>query len=60
VSPALEQRLARVRLRRAGIPSHRFKLKELHRRVGFIGIGHMRRGMALSLIRAGHDVTPAE
>jgi 3-hydroxyisobutyrate dehydrogenase-like beta-hydroxyacid dehydrogenase len=26
-------------------------------RVGFIGIGHMGRGMALSLIRAGHQVT---
>lgn len=26
-------------------------------RVGFIGIGHMGRGMALSLMRAGHDVT---
>lgn len=26
-------------------------------RVGFIGIGHMGRGMVLSLIRAGHDVT---
>ena len=26
-------------------------------RVGFIGIGHMGRGMALSLARAGHEVT---
>jgi 3-hydroxyisobutyrate dehydrogenase-like beta-hydroxyacid dehydrogenase len=26
-------------------------------RVGFIGIGHMGRGMALSLMRAGHEVT---
>ena len=26
-------------------------------RIGFIGIGHMGRGMALSLIRAGHEVT---
>jgi 3-hydroxyisobutyrate dehydrogenase-like beta-hydroxyacid dehydrogenase len=26
-------------------------------RVGFIGIGHMGHGMALSLMRAGHDVT---
>lgn len=26
-------------------------------RVGFIGIGHMGRGMAMSLIRSGHDVT---
>jgi 3-hydroxyisobutyrate dehydrogenase-like beta-hydroxyacid dehydrogenase len=26
-------------------------------RVGFIGLGHMGRGMAASLLRAGHDVT---
>jgi 3-hydroxyisobutyrate dehydrogenase-like beta-hydroxyacid dehydrogenase len=26
-------------------------------RVGFIGIGHMGRGMALSLIRAGHEIS---
>lgn len=26
-------------------------------RVGFIGLGHMGRGMALSLLRAGHEVT---
>jgi 3-hydroxyisobutyrate dehydrogenase-like beta-hydroxyacid dehydrogenase len=31
--------------------------RDTHMRVGLIGLGHMGRGMALSLLKAGHEVT---